>query len=73
MFAERDLSEERLAALEGDIDRCIKAMGDLHKQARQIPRIVQALSAMHNKPMQPMGAALKRSSSKAARYLRMFV
>lgn len=52
-----DFSEERLSALERDIDKCISAMAALHTQAAQIPRIVQELSRRHGKPMQPMGAA----------------
>jgi hypothetical protein len=56
-LSEGDLGERRLAALEADLDRCISSMAALHSQAKAIPRMVQALSAMYGKPMQPMGAA----------------
>ena len=60
-FDDKDLSEPRLHALEGEIDRVIKAMGELHKEARQIPRLVHALSQMHGKPLQPMGPAATKA------------
>ena len=52
-----DFGERRLAALEADIDRCIRSMAMLHKQARAIPRMVAVLSRMHNRPVQPMSGA----------------
>jgi len=56
-FDEGDLGERRLANLEHEVDRCIENMAKLHNSAKAIPRIVAALSAMYNKPMQPMGPA----------------
>ena len=50
-FGERDLSERRLNQIETEIDRVIGAMKELHHEARQLPRLVQALSAMQGKPL----------------------
>lgn len=47
----RDLSDRRLLALEHEIDRCVRHMGDLHSKAKSIPRMVAALSKMQGKPM----------------------
>ena len=63
-----DLGEKRLNLLEADVDKCITAMSELQKHAKAIPRIVAALSAMHNKPLTPMGehamAAVKSGKNK---------
>ena len=54
-FDEGDLGERRLQMLERDIDKCIASMAALHRQAKAIPRMVEALSKIQSKPMQPMG------------------
>jgi len=68
-FEDKDLGERRLEQLEGDIERCVSAMAELHKQAKTIPRVVQALSLLHAKPLPSMGphatAALLKSDKDA--------
>ena len=69
-FDEGDFGERRLNNLERDVERCIANMAELHQAAKAIPRMVAALSTLHNKPMQPMGpgamAALKPGGGKGS-------
>jgi len=56
-----NVSEQRIAALERDVDACIVKMQGLVRDAKCIPRMVAELSRRKGRPMQPMPRAAQKA------------